>query len=99
MIDASLSVGGKQGCHDCVEYNIYPSVFTLGNEAARSVILSLSCHCPLSERGCNWRGDLGNCANHLDTCGYVYEACSLECGVVLSCDELKTHVDEMCDQR
>ena len=69
----------------------------LANDA-RSV-LSLSCHCPLSKRGCNWRGNLGNCVNHLDTCGYVYEECSLKCGVVLSRDELRNHVNEICNQR
>ena len=49
MMDASLSKDGKQVCYGCVIYNSRsPKTNPLANEAARSMILSLSCHCPLS---------------------------------------------------
>ena len=98
MFDACLTKKGNQVCRCCFTWftwvnNPHP------NEAARTMISSLSCLCPLSERGCNWQGNLGNCVDHLDTCGYVYESCELECGVVLPRDECKTHMDESCNQR
>ena len=95
MFDASLTKEGNQVCYCCVNRRNKP----LPNEAARTMISSLSCLCPLSERGCNWQGILENCMNHLDTCGYVYESCKLECGVVLPRDECKTHMYESCNQR
>ena len=45
----------------------------------------------LDARGCGWSGALGGCQDHLDLCGYVYETCKLECGVVLQRNELKVH--------
>ena len=50
-------------------------------------------------RGCRWLGVLGGCQDHLDTCGYVLEACTLRCGVVLQRDELRVHEKENCTQR
>ena len=64
-----------------------------------SMILSFKCSCPLVTRGCKWLGALGGCQYHLDTCGYVLEACRLRCGEVLQRDELKVHEREKCPQR
>ena len=63
------------------------------------MINSLKCSCPLLSRGCTWLGTLGNCEDHLDKCGYVYESCKLECGVVLGRGELEMHEKEKCPQR
>ena len=96
MFGASLTNEGNQVCYRCYNFwanNSHP------NETARTMISSLSCLCPLSERGCNWQGNLENCMSHLDTCGYVYKSCKLECGVVLPRDECKTHMYESCNQR
>ena len=95
MLNASLTKEGRQVCECCVNRTNKPHP----NEAAKKMISSLSCLCPLSERGCNWQGNLENCMKHLDTCGYVYKRCELECGVVLPRDECKTHMYESCNQR
>ena len=63
------------------------------------MINSLKCPCPLSSRGCKWLGTLEGCENHLDTCGYVHEACKRNCGKVLRREELERHEKENCTQR
>ena len=50
-------------------------------------------------RGCGWLGSLGNCENHQDMCGHVYEMCKLGCGVVIQRDEINVHEMEKCPQR
>ena len=65
----------------------------------RNTVLLLKSSCPIHNRGCNWVGNLGDCEKHLEVCGYVHETCKLGCGVVLSRDELRIHLKEICVQR
>ena len=93
--EVCISSGGEQFCSSCKGGNeqIHP------NSQMDSMVLSFKCSCPLIARGCDWLGTLGGCQEHLDTCGYVLEACKLRCGVVLQRDELKVHEKEKCSRR
>ena len=95
MREVCISSGGEQFCSSCKEGSeqIHP------NLQMDNMVLSFKCSCPLATRGCKWLGALGGCQDHLDTCGYVLEACKLRCGVVLQRDELKVHEKEKCPQR
>ena len=65
----------------------------------RVTVSDLKSSCPINQRGCTWKGNLGECEKHLEMCSYVHEACKLGCGVVLSRDELRIHLSESCDRR
>ena len=95
MREVCLSSGGEQFCSCCKKEGEQ----TNHNLPMINMVLSFKCSCPLRARGCGWLGDLGGCQDHLDTCGYVYEACKLRCLVVLQRNELKVHEKENCPQR
>ena len=95
MKEACISERGEQLCSCCCEKSITKAPHT----AFREMVSSLKCSCPLIERGCKWLGTLESCENHLDTCGYVYETCKLNCGEVLRREELEKHEKENCTQR
>ena len=95
MREVCVSSDGEQFCSCCKKEDekTHPNIHV------NNTILSFKCSCPLIARGCGWVGALGGCQDHLDTCGYVYETCKLECGVVLQRNELKVHEKENCPQR
>ena len=95
MREVCTSSGGEQFCSCCKKGDEQ----THPNLQMDNMILSFKCSCPLIARGCKWLGVLGDCQNHLDTCGYVYETCKLRCGVVLQRNELNVHEMEKCPQR
>ena len=99
MKDACISNLEEQFCSCCNPCcrNSYHT--KIPDVSVRKMINSLKCSCPLSERGCKWSGSLKDCENHLDTCGYVYEKCKLECGVELTRNELRIHEKEKCLNR
>ena len=97
MKEACISSKGEQLCSGCDKGDRDSK--QIPNRAVREMIDSLNCSCPLYTRKCLWLGALGNCENHLDTCGYVYEACKLGCGELLKREELVIHEDENCPQR
>ena len=94
MKEACISERGEQFCSCCEN-----SISKGPHKSIRETINSLKCCCPLIERGCKWLGTLESCENHLDTCGYVYEMCKLNCGEVLRREELERHGKENCTQR
>ena len=95
MREVCTSSDGEQFCSCCKKEGEQANP----NLQMNSMVLSFKCSCPLFARGCKWVGALGGCQNHLDTCGYVYEACKLRCGMVLQRNELKAHKKENCPQR
>ena len=95
MREACLSSDGEQLCSCCKKEGEQ----TNPNLHVSNMILSFKCSCPLMVRGCGWLGTLGNCEDHLDTCGYVYETCEIGCGVVQQRNELDVHEMEKCPQR
>ena len=97
MKDCSITEKGEQLCACCLrEEELSNSNF---NEPIHITILSLKCSCPLSKRGCDWLGKLGNVEDHMAVCQYVYVSCELMCGVVLTRNEMIGHVREECTQR
>ena len=95
MREVCTSSSGEQFCSSCKKEGeqAHP------NLQMDNMILSFKYSCPLIARGCKWLGALGGCQNHLDTCGYVYEACKLRCGVVLQRNELHVHEMDKCPHR
>lgn len=93
--DACLSNKGEQFCTSCTKRDEQ----THPNLHMNTMVYSLKCTCPLNNRGCTWLGTLEECEEHLDICGYVFEKCILDCGVVSSRDEQKIHVKNTCVQR
>ena len=93
--EACNSGTGEQFCLCCKKGKEQ----THPNLQVRNTILLLKFSCPVYKRGCKWAGNPGECEKHLDECGYVYETCTLKCGVVLPRDELRVHLKEMCPQR
>ena len=89
------SSGGEQFCSCCMKEGEQ----THPNIHMNNMILCFKCSCPLIVRGCGWLGTLGDCENHLDTCGYVQETCKLKCGVVLQRNDHVTHEKENCIRR
>ena len=94
MKEACISQRGGQYCSCCSVHSKKRQ-----NLSVREMISSLKCLCPLIERGCQWSGTLEDCENHLDTCGYVYETCKLNCGEVLRREELERHEKENCSSQ
>ena len=90
-----MSTGGEQFCSCCKKEGEQ----TTTNVHMNNMILCFKCCCPLMVRGCDWVGTLGDCENHLDTCGYVQEKCKLKCGVVLQRNNHVTHEKDDCIQR
>ena len=94
MKEACISERGGQYCSCCFVHSKKRQ-----NSSVREMINSLKCSCPLIERGCQWSGTLEGCEKHLDTCGYVYETCKLNCGELLRREEYERHENENCSQR
>ena len=97
MKEACISSSGEKLCSGCDEGD--RSSKRIPNRNVREMINSLKCSCPLYSRGCLWLGTLDKCENHLDTCGYVYEACKLGCGELLKREKFERHENENCTQR
>ncbi|KAI6647984.1 TNF receptor-associated factor 4-like isoform X1 [Oopsacas minuta] len=93
--EACISFGGAHFCLSCTKGNEQ----THPNTHVRNTISSLKSTCPLSTRGCEWLGTLGECENHLDMCSNVHEICKLGCDIVLPRYELVNHMSEKCLQR
>ena len=92
MREASMSSSGEQFCSSC-NVGIMSSA---SNIPLRRMISLLKCCCPLNDRGCEWLGILNDCEDHLDTCGYVRDQCSLWCGMVVERRQLKVHETKNC---
>ena len=102
MREASMSGSGEQFCSSCDKRIDLLSISTTNsspNVALRKMISSLKCCCPLIRRGCRWSWTLNCCEDHLKTCGYVYDECSLGCGKVLKRLRLKVHEIQDCPLR
>ena len=109
MRDAMMSSSGEQFCSSCeVEdpntsnkllrrlrstSKLTPSV------AVRKMVNSFKCSCPLMERGCKWLGNLQDCEDHLELCGYVRGKCKLGCGTVMIRNKLNVHGKQSCPER
>ena len=66
---------------------------------ARKNIPKLKAKCPLTKRGCVWKGILGEIDAHLDGCAEFILNCSNKCGVLLKRSELQNHCENECQLR
>ena len=48
---------------------------TIAAGTVRGMVLKLGCRCPLKQRGCDWEGELGSLAEHLDECSHFIVPC------------------------
>ena len=56
------------------------------------IVLQLKSRCPLSTRGCDWSGQLGDIAQHMSVCVKLRVACVIGCGEVLERCEVDGHL-------
>ena len=96
MREACLTSIGEQICSCCETNSISKHN---PNEVVKKMVNSLKCSCPLLERGCEWLGTLKDCEEHLDTCGYIRDLCTLGCGAVLHRNKLRAHKEDNCPNR
>ena len=96
MREACVTISGEQICSCC---KVCSHSKQTPNEVVKKTVNSLKCSCPLLERGCEWLGTLKDCEEHLETCGYVRDQCTLACGTVLHRNELRAHEQEKCPNR
>ena len=96
MREACSTSSGEQICSCC---KVRSHSKQTPNEVVKKTVNSLKCSCPLLERGCEWLGTLKDCEEHLDTCGYVRDQCTLGCGTVLHRNKLRAHEEDNCPNR
>ena len=96
MREPCVTISGDQICSCCEVLSLSKQT---PNEVVKKMVNSLKCSCPLLERGCKWLGTLRNCEEHLETCGYVRDQCTLGCGAVLHRNKLRAHEKEKCPNR
>ena len=65
----------------------------------RKNIPKLRVKCPLLNRGCVWKGALGEIDAHLDECAEFILNCSNLCGVPLKRSEVQNHCENECQLR
>ena len=65
----------------------------------RKNISELRAKCPLLNRGCVWKGILGEIDAHLDGCTEFILNCSNKCGILLKRPELQNHCENECQLR
>ena len=65
----------------------------------RKNIPKLRVKCPLLNRGCVWKGVLGEIDAHLDECAEFILNCSNLCGVPLKRSEVQNHCENECQLR
>lgn len=92
----SVDMGKLQICENCVtkDEELYP----VG--AARTTIEQINCKCPLEDRGCEWKGVIGNILDHLDECSQFIFECpyvNYGCKNIVNKGELETHREERKD--
>ena len=88
---------GNATCPVCRE-ELKESEMFLNNMTKRE-ILSLKIYCDQREKGCSWQGELRQCDEHNQECGYVVEVCSNDCGEVIMRKDMDYHKQNMCSRR
>ena len=78
---------GKTFCTPCYKGTL-PAVDSRVDE----IVLQLKSRCPLSTRGCDWSGQLGDIVQHMSMCVKLRVACVTGCGEVLERCETDGHL-------
>ena len=66
---------------------------------SRNKIPELGAKCPLSSRGCEWKGIIGEVDAHLDECNELVIKCLNKCKFILKRSELMNHCENECLNR
>ena len=104
---------GEQFCHTCIvpilqDKKPCPSckedTFTaFMNKRDHRKILALRVHCTMTDRGCQWTGNVEQLDTHLDVnsgdCQYVDVECPEKCGQQVQKHQLVTHIANDCPKR
>ena len=78
---------GKTFCTPC-----YKSTLPAVDSRVDEIVLQLKSRCPLSTRGCDWSGQLGDIVQHMSVCVKLRVACVIGCGEVLERCETDGHL-------
>ena len=93
----ACSVGEEQNimCTTCV-----PDGAThIPMKQARESVPNIPVKCALVNRGCIWKGNIGNVVTHLDECEYFVVSCPNSCQMILQRLELADHLKSDCTHR
>ena len=71
----------------------------LVNNMTKREILSLKIFCDQCQQGCSWQGELKQRGEHNQKCGYVFEACSNDCGGMIMRKDMDYHMQSWCNRR
>ena len=79
----------------------YCTTGPLGNvdQKVQSNVVELKCVCPLSNRGCNWCGNISSLHQHVEGCDKLLVPCPLKCDFVLQICEIEQHTENRCRMR
>ena len=95
---------GNKPCPTCKEdgFSVFP------NKGSQRMLNSFNVRCSSQKEGCEWTGELGQLANHLNLdpsldrllegCIYSVVKC-IHCSDTFRRDEIKSHQDEECPKR
>ena len=78
---------GKTFCTPCS-----PVKHTIVDSRVDEIVLQLKSRCPLSTRGCDWLGQLGDIEQHIRVCEKLRIDCEIGCGEVLERWETDEHL-------
>ena len=78
---------GKTFCTPCS-----PVKHTIFDSRVDEIVLELKSRCPLSTRGCDWLGQLGDIEQHMCVCEKLRIDCEIGCGEVLERWETDEHL-------
>ena len=93
----ACQIGDEQNpfCEICVEEGKQSQPMV----KSRENISGLRTKCPLTSRGCEWEGSLGEIDSHLDECPELIINCSNMCGIILKEFEQINHYEKECPNR
>lgn len=98
----SRVLDNKNACPLCNEREFT----TLLHKGVQRTINSLIIYCQWKRLGCNWKGELGHLAEHLEPrdgatsgCGLVMVECSYKCGTMIERRGLMEHQNNVCTKR
>ncbi|XP_062512182.1 TNF receptor-associated factor 6-B-like [Corticium candelabrum] len=92
-----LASCGRIVCPVCREEQKESEIFP--NNYDKREIMSLKIYCDQQEKGCGWKGELGERETHNETCGYVDVLCKNECGIMVMKKDMESHMKETCVNR
>ena len=81
-------------CRYCTNNPIGPTI-----ENVQQMVSQQKCRCPLSGKGCDWAGKLGDVTEHMKKCEKLLLECSLKCALVMEREFVLDHQNNECPER